>query len=185
MSEKEKLAALFVCRQPGTLNHYIGAKLLTSGRLEPVNDSDLDFAIDWMRRRGYKPWGFWLNGGPAIGWAVCTQDVITAWAIGQAEELPTAPATMYSRDHWESRRRGDRNDCRRGSVIFVSDWVIMTTRTGPEIARLARRYPAARFGEVDFAYVPQHIAEALHSHHRTREIRAGGRGAWAWGKTPP
>jgi hypothetical protein len=80
----------------------------------------------------------------------------------------------------------DQSDCRKGCARFVGqcgEWVIMTTRRGPEIARLARRFPGARFDGYDFTYVPQHIAEASHRKHREREIRAGGRGALAWANT--
>jgi len=155
-----------------------------------------------MRERGYKSWGFWFENAPAVFWGVCTQDLIRAlsctdrpgqyraWAAGnQGEPISTAPATMYSREFWESRRKQmGQDDCRRGSAIFVGqadEWVIMTTRRGPEIAQLARRYPGARFDGHDFAYVPQHVAEASHRRHREREIQAGGRGALAWANTSP
>jgi len=190
MSEQEKLAGLFVHVKPGTLGRrYVGTKVYITGRTEPVADGKLEFAIGWMRERGFKPWGFWFENAPAVFWGVCTQDLIAAWAAGnQGEPISTAPATMYSREFWESRRkRMDQDDCRRGSAIFVGQaggWVIMTTRRGPEIAQLARRYPGARFDGHDFAYVPQHVAEASHRKHREREIRAGGRGALAWSRAP-
>lgn len=187
MSER-KLAGLFIHRKPGTLNHYVGVKVFATGETDPVTDGKLEFAIGWMKDRGYRPWGFYLDNAPAIFWGVCTSDLITAWAAGnQGETLSTAPATMYSRSHWDNhRKRLDQSDCRHGSARFVGqsdEWVIMTTRRGPEIALLARTYPGA-IGH-DFAYVPRHIAEREHARRRAREIKAGGRGALAWGRTTP
>lgn len=181
-----KLAALMIIQKKGTAGHYEGHKLFDDGSMEPVNRGDLNFAINWMFEKRYRAWGFWINDAPAIGIGVCTQDVIEAWAAGnQGEPLLTAPATLYTLNWWRKVRGNRFSDCRQGSAIVLgaideAGYVIMTTRTAIEIARLYRRWPGCHH---DMAYVPEYIAESEHRERREREIRAGGRGAQAWAAT--
>jgi hypothetical protein len=151
-------------------------KLFTGGRFEQVDEANFDTAIEFVRKRRYQPFGFWIHGGPAIAFSVGANTVAQAWRKAHDDDpIMAAPLAFHKRDWWETKR--DRSGYVGTSVIVVGNWVIAPTRTGAEIARLRGQYPGYAG---DLALVPLCVIRREHDERREREIRAGGRGALAW-----
>lgn len=131
-------------------------KVFGDGSDEPVPAAKIDVAVQWVASRGWKAWGYWINGSPALAWARLPEDFTRTWGYRE----PRAPCRYASA--WNARAR--KGGAYINSFVKVGkSGYIFPTRSRRQVFELRSRFS---FYCSDLLFVPIEVLVVEQKEHK-------------------
>ena len=148
----------------GPVTPYRLVKLFDDGTDEPVPQAKVDLAVEYVQERGWKAWGYWINGSPALAWARLPEDFERVWGH-QVWRAPCRYAGQWARDRYSSGAYAG------GLVKVGQNGYVVPTRSRTEVYRLRARFP---YYSGDLLMTPIEVLEANAREHEDFMARISG-----------